>query len=677
MTKSLHLLLEQQNNLPLIITIYIFFTLAGFVFLIFIIYKLISASRKSEDKLLSGNAKARIVSLSIAVLFFPATFTDLISSILFFIHEVFIKIPDQLVTNWTDILSITCAADSNLLPCISQIWASFLDAWITAFSNGLAYFRTEYISYSKLILMLAVWIILSQYLIPFFSANEKDAQGNDIPPADKNIIRVLIKKISADSNNSFLFYIILFLGIYLSIAAIVTIPFLEDSDPLTDDISVERLDQQLNDALTLSKSKVARELSLEDPFPDLQAFLAEEHSFGLENIQNEINERKSNYDNSLEQYQELYESSFPYMTDFLDQGVSNFKVDSGSHIGSRETRRHFLLIDAWFHDILSTQELQLETCRMYVEKLHQSEVGWASTSLERLENIEQRVATEMIASTATSLKLTNKPTSDAVITETICPTQTLESKKTSTPIPTNITTPETVQLFGIDEITITATSSNTPTPTSTMTQTSTRTASYTMSATIAVTATPIFTATMTPTKTAILASNLNAYESKERYDELLENIKEQCEDKAEDNKNIIVPTIPARPSLGGNMGPFKYVASWLIQTESLALAQIVGMLGFGFLGSTVSSLLRRKNNRKNDQPHNLIRIIIQGSSAALVIFLAVKGGLTILNVAENEPNSYMLFLLCLIAAVYSEEVWLDAEAYFKKLMKKRVEDNAE
>ncbi len=59
---------------------------------------------------------------------------------------------------------------------------------------------------------------------------------------------------------------------------------------------------------------------------------------------------------------------------------------------------------------------------------------------------------------------------------------------------------------------------------------------------------------------------------------------------------------------------------------------------------------------------DLMSVIIRGLSAAIVVFLAALGGLAIFSNADAsqamEPNPYALFLTCLAAAVFSEDVWL-------------------
>ncbi|HEU4883876.1 MAG TPA: hypothetical protein VFT45_16570 [Longimicrobium sp.] len=131
---------------------------------------------------------------------------------------------------------------------------------------------------------------------------------------------------------------------------------------------------------------------------------------------------------------------------------------------------------------------------------------------------------------------------------------------------------------------------------------------------------------------------------------------------------------PARPEAGYGMGPFAFVSGWLLNTESLPLALITGMLGFGLLGAAASTFVRDQlvsggmQGRGPDQPlvKDLTGVVIRGGSAAIVVFLGVMGGLAVFSVNDNpRPNAYVLLFTCLAGAVFSDTVWKWAEAKLK------------
>jgi hypothetical protein len=149
------------------------------------------------------------------------------------------------------------------------------------------------------------------------------------------------------------------------------------------------------------------------------------------------------------------------------------------------------------------------------------------------------------------------------------------------------------------------------------------------------------------------------------------------------------------PARGEGLGPFQYVSGWLLKTDSMPLTLIVGMMGFGLLGAAASTFVREQSKREElesqrlkslaeqglpltaeppttDVPSkpvqplvlNLPSVVIRGGSAAIVVFLGIMGGLSVLT-QEAEPNPYALLFTCLVGAVFSEQVWRWAEERFQ------------
>jgi hypothetical protein len=114
-----------------------------------------------------------------------------------------------------------------------------------------------------------------------------------------------------------------------------------------------------------------------------------------------------------------------------------------------------------------------------------------------------------------------------------------------------------------------------------------------------------------------------------------------------------------------------FIAGWLIKTKYMPFALIVGIFGFGLLGSSISNLLlNNKDNSKSKTSINstYIFIVIRGFTASLLAFLALKGGLIILSVNSNL-NPYALYFICFISAVYSQYIWNWAKLTLEKLLK--------
>jgi hypothetical protein len=136
------------------------------------------------------------------------------------------------------------------------------------------------------------------------------------------------------------------------------------------------------------------------------------------------------------------------------------------------------------------------------------------------------------------------------------------------------------------------------------------------------------------------------------------------------SSSIIMDNSLERPSLGTFSGAFGVIARWLLDTESLELGLIVGLIGFGTLGATVSRFVREQRRRSNGiLVEGLIGVMLRGVVAAVLVFLIAKSGLGIYDTSESGTqisNPYLVLLLCLIAGVYSEVVWAWAQKFIER-----------
>jgi hypothetical protein len=120
--------------------------------------------------------------------------------------------------------------------------------------------------------------------------------------------------------------------------------------------------------------------------------------------------------------------------------------------------------------------------------------------------------------------------------------------------------------------------------------------------------------------------------------------------------------IPKRPSFADTLGPVGSWTRWLLETEQMPVVIIVGLVGFSLLGASVSRAVRASVNREEKLSasltiDDLLTVIATGMTAAVVVFLAAYGGLAVLGNSGGDPNPYVVFVACLIGAVYSEDVW--------------------
>lgn len=104
----------------------------------------------------------------------------------------------------------------------------------------------------------------------------------------------------------------------------------------------------------------------------------------------------------------------------------------------------------------------------------------------------------------------------------------------------------------------------------------------------------------------------------------------------------------------------KQLTSWLLRSNSISLALITGMLGYGLLGSTVSTAVRDRAKGRELSGRwisDLLGAVLRGVSASIAVFLAVNGGLAVFALGAGPANPYVTLFICFIVAVFSEEAW--------------------
>jgi hypothetical protein len=530
-----------QNSFTIIdlaAILYVVFTVVGLLIVYSILKRLLRKIGEvwSRGSLFGSDQKTRLISLGIAALLFPSVFYSIGSAIIYFISSFFVYLPQGLFTNWQTNQSFCANDPSAIRLCLGQLGNGFVQAWTSALADALNLFGPNYISYSRLILMLAVWAGVALFLS---ADSKKDKQDGSEP---KVRLQDAFDRLSDATRQNIMFFLILVLAGYLSIAAIAAIPGLEETAVPSEAVSVERLQEQLDEAFKQSQARIPEQIQLSKPLATPTRPVTTPN--GAEEALTSFNTALNDYYSKVlrEEWSGLYsnlrEDVATQTESSKSAAISAYRASVIDRKGTKETVQHFLDIDAWFRQELNGMEARVADCRRRIANADGLINSYASQSQDPswIETMNQILSQ-----------------SDKDIREAC-------------------------QLIGVSA------------------------------------------------------------------------------------------PVPGRRDLGSNMGPFSYIASWLLRTESLPLAQIVGLLGFGLLGSAVSSLVRNSAQRPKNTPlvEELATVIIRGATAAVVVFLAVKGGLAIFTSGESNPNSYVLLLTCLIAAVFSEDVWAEAHKRLNK-----------
>jgi hypothetical protein len=115
---------------------------------------------------------------------------------------------------------------------------------------------------------------------------------------------------------------------------------------------------------------------------------------------------------------------------------------------------------------------------------------------------------------------------------------------------------------------------------------------------------------------------------------------------------------PVEGVIGQDWGViFPKIIGFIAGSRNVDILLVFGMLGFGFFGAGIAIFISGASLENTNTGSYLLLIIVRGFSAAIVVYLAARGGIAVINKGVSDPDPLVLFLFCFIGAVFSERIW--------------------
>lgn len=616
------------------VAIGLIFILITIIFGWWLIRKLLNILRIST--VFGVDVKSRLIGLGIAVIFFPTVLPQIIG--------VLVSMFTRIIRNGASILfenvgnNITNCRDDSLTVCLGQIGMNFLQTFAAVLNNALE--SLNQIPINRLILLLCVWAFTA-YLLDQAQTTPDEADGND---KNQWIKHIFYNRKSVTIKNM-VFFLILIVGAYLSVAAIAAIPQLQEKTVMYQEIGVEKLKLQLESAYSLFDKKYPADAGNKESFAKLDEFLK-----SVETYDDYEEENKDSINSKPPPPSNL--TTIQTNTSSANTAAANrsSNTNSAANANTANTANTSNTNTADNNTSPDTKEpkptLAITAQKIRLPKYVYQNISYIGVQGKQgyelaVQNYKallstvketQRTAKDTATQNYETSSLIGKGNKERVkyfmeITESFNQQTNLLDQRLSVCL-INIQEMDNAWKTFVDTLpSLTADRSSSEFITRQATQT-------------------------------LYDKNFNAQRNCEPY-------------------SLPTSRMPQRPLLGeaSELGIFGFVAGWLLKTESLSLALITGLIGFGLLGSACSTFIRERltetgtvdtNKAKYKKPDGLLvsdltAVIIRGVSAAIVVFLAVEGGLAIFASGEGEPNPYVLLFTCLVAAVFSETVWSWAE----------------
>jgi hypothetical protein len=537
--------------------------------------------------------RVRVVSLGIAVYFFPNDFSQFINAIISFFFTILRQLPNSMIQLWLSEKAIEKYSDLDSRLASRLIFGTLYN-WSTTIADAFNTSGIRGLRFGSLILLVATWTFVAHVLSLFVSPEQP------LGTPARNPLLERLRTLAPNTRINIVFFTILAIGGYLSIAAIVAIPGFQEG-PAPEGLSVDRLRQQLNEEI-LTDAEFERQfpakLEDKDPFEQFEDSL--EKAMPLAELKMTVAEKEKERRTKLEEIVGL-ETQLRALS---AEEQRNSTIESAiitAHVAAEKAARD----EQEAADRLAAREFAI------------SEVGRFRSDRTMIRAKWEPLRTRVRSAQQKALK-------DAISGYEIENLSRLGSREKARHF-------RETQLWvrsQLDELDLSL-----------------------KNARIALT-------TMDNAWSEWIQGALQA---RRNFDLLVDNTSRVIShlERLLDPSYYSETNVPIRPELGSYLGPFGFVARWLLRTESLPLALITGLMGFGLLGSACSTMVRERIRQRPGGPivRDISGVVIRGLSAAIVVFLAVEGSLAVFVGTNVQPNPYVLLFTCLVGAVFSEDVW--------------------
>jgi hypothetical protein len=247
-------------------TISILILLVPMLVFLLILRKFLKLYKKSNS-IFGSNTQVRLISLGIATIFFYDVLQDVFRTILEIISRYFNNVFKSIVINWQT-NSELCLQESGAYLCISQLSSGYYEVFSLTITNSLE--NLPFISIYKIILLLAAWALIS--VLIDFALQHQSSTDSGKPNINNWLSYAFTNRKTATAKN-IAFSLILIIGSYLSAAAIAAIPGLQEKTTGFQEIAPERLKTQI-DGMAAQLDKYPNEITSKDPFNKINEFIA-------------------------------------------------------------------------------------------------------------------------------------------------------------------------------------------------------------------------------------------------------------------------------------------------------------------------------------------------------------------------------------------------------------------
>jgi len=347
---------------------------------IFAIGKWLWKLKPKNTDLFGDDSKTSLLGLAVAALLFPRAITTLINIPIRFVHLFFVLAPWQLVQNLQREISV-CGGPAT--ECLLQITQGFVKPWTDAIYNFLGRLSPTNTDYRQIIYFLAVWALFT-FLFDLPNKRQEPTTTRNNP-----------QSVFDPTKSNLLFYIILILAVYFSATALITIPILQESAPVPENKSAQKLEESLTAMYETWKKESSTNNKPVDHFSSLESDPSQPDAD--KSLASAVADLKSGQQGMYDRLAEQINLVNSQLEEEKSKAINEYSTGIASKKGLAETIKHYSDLEAWYRSLLTSQKRDIRECRSDIASAEVALREFVKNSLAPVRPAESRPTTALAA----------------------------------------------------------------------------------------------------------------------------------------------------------------------------------------------------------------------------------------------------------------------------------------
>jgi hypothetical protein len=337
------------------------------------------------------SAKINFICFAVAAYLFPAPLKYILSATWQLINALISYLPSR-IQELLSLLRANCSTSIWTDQCLQDMATKLWFTWNLFVSSILSQLNLGNFPLMDAIVLTAVWF----GLVGTFELASSGSRARRLAEALHSSMRYVARRltsISMATRSNMIFFLIVTIGAYLSLTAVVAIPSLDEPVVHENALTAELLSKNLRKMAQASvefDTRFPMAISKDERF-DNSVLFTEATAEPTSSARFWANNLKQRLERLIAAWNALKDGFRAQQSEIIDEASEIFDLSNRGRKGIRETQQHFLNIELWYRRWWASRAAQLEQCKSAIEHFNSDAVSQFSWFVQALKTTEPQL----------------------------------------------------------------------------------------------------------------------------------------------------------------------------------------------------------------------------------------------------------------------------------------------